>query len=343
MRIKRAHWGLGNIYVDVTSKLLEELSKSPSVKACNELFTDPLPGRYKHLTVHADDKVYTIFETSFFCLDKITKIKEKIGYYSVKEQEVYDYLSKLDNNTDYFEEHIVMTVINHTNKTGIVISRPDTYAGFYCFVAYYYKKINDIVNVYGYKLDRLFTKDGFTVYKDKSEDDLYKIIFSRNENEKNLYLRHFSPSNVVLNKIEELKQKYNIDCQNSIGVYYRGTDKIREIKLPEVEKYYSIIDNKDSSLKIFLQTDQQQILDQFLQRYGNRVVYFTELPFSSTQKSTYHSQKEDRVKNAIEFNASLNVIAKCKYMLMTDGSNVSGYLWNIRDKDLRAKDTFSIK
>ncbi len=343
MRIKRAYWGTDDVYIDVTPIVESCLEKSPSFKAGNEVFSDPAPGIYKKLTVVTDDKTYTTFETSFFSFHKKKLIKEKLGYYSIKEKAVYDYIDSIDENTDCFEEHLVFTIINHTTKTGIVVSKPDTYAGFYCYVAYYFKKMRDIVSVYGYKLDRLFTLDGFTIYKDNNEDDLYQLIFQKNDSPDNFFRQWFSPSELVLSKIKEIKTKHDINTKRTIGVYYRGTDKIREIKLPTVDEYYKVIDTLDSDFKIFLQTDQQQVLDGFKNKYGNRVVYLDELPLSSTSKSTYHTQKENRVKNAIEFNAALTVLSQCHTLLMTDGSNVSGYLWKIRSERLNKTSTYSIK
>jgi uncharacterized DUF497 family protein len=342
MEITRAYWGWGNTHIDVTDVLKRELDKNPIVEVRSGVLGDPVKGRRKVLRVQIGNVWLTSLEYSSFSWDRKKVVKMKLKKHGIKQKEVHDFVDSItDDNIDCQTDHVVLTIFDNTNKKAIIVSKSDRYAGLYCFVAYYLRKIVDVENMYEYALCGIYGKDGFTVYKDSDDDDIYKILFTQDSSATVAINKYFAPSDVSKNRTEELKSKYKLNPKDIIGVYYRGTDKVREISLPDVNKYFKILD-KIPDQPIFLQTDQQQILDAFKDRYGERVIYFDELPFSSTQESTYHKQTENRVKNAIEFNSALRILSECKLLLMTGNSNVSAYLWGIRDPLLIKTSTHSI-
>ena len=76
--------------------------------------------------------------------------------------------------------------------------------------------------------------------------------------------KYFSPSKSIISIIEKIKQKYQIDYNNTIAIYYRGTDKKLETSLATFENYYTKIkeiSNLDINKKIIIQTDSTQFID----------------------------------------------------------------------------------
>lgn len=310
----------------------------------NTVFNYTGVNEWKKLKVKFYDGLYlTICEGSFFSLNKINDIVKKLRSFKITEHAVYQLLNTYDENTDYFEDNILITIVNHTTKSGFVVSKYNTYAGFYCFVGYYLLKIKDILFFHNYTLTNIFTLDGFSIYKDKYEDDLYKIIFSQKNlipTEKNLMEKYFSETEIVTKTISNVIQKYKINYYNTLAIYYRGTDKRCEVKLPNVDLFIKEAEKiiKRHSVKtILLQTDSEMILNlarQKIYEIDNSInlIVIDELPRSKNEsKSAFHTQTDNRVETAILFNAILRIIAKCKYIILNPQSNVSEYVIKIKN------------
>ena len=61
MNIKKVLYGANETFIDVTDIIIKVLKKSDSFKVCNELFTDPLIGVVKYMTIeyeNGDKKIY---------------------------------------------------------------------------------------------------------------------------------------------------------------------------------------------------------------------------------------------------------------------------------------------
>lgn len=268
--------------------------------------------------------------TASFSNSKSMLVRDILIKNKIRQKEVYELLETYGDNIDYFENHLVCVVINHTTKSGFLAAKSNTYAGFYSYVHFYHKKILEMENKYHYKIDSLFAKDGFPLYKEKPEDDLYKIVFSYNKDSPLLYDKYFSASTTIENTVAAYITEYKIDVNNTIGVYYRGTDKYKEIKLPDIASYFSIIDKEDEKYKIMVQTDQQQILDMFVERYKDRIVFIDDIERTTNNQGIHLNQKTNKINSVIRLNASLNILIKCRTLIITNESNVSYYIKNKR-------------
>lgn len=340
MEILEVTWGTTDTFVDVTEKFINSYSKDALVHAENEFFSDPKPGHKKQLKIKYEklNIIYNevVFEGSFFCENKIVEIKQRLKEIDITQNEVYEYLSKWNDYTDLLKFHHTLAIINHTLKEAIIITIPFN-AGLYSYVSIVLELMNVITNCFGYKIIKLFTQDGFSLYKDKKDDDVYQTLFSQNgkiSTNKNKFLNdYFSPTDVVLNTIIMLKNKYKIDTNKCLGVYYRGTDKYTETTIPDpslfLEKVKAL--NYDH---ILLQTDQTQVRDLFLNSLGNKCIVIDELPTSMGLIGIHLFQKSNQLKNAIEFNSVCRILSECKELVINPNSNVSQFILNIRDESL---------
>ncbi len=100
-----------------------------------------------------------------------------------------------------------------------------------------------------------------------SINDLYRFLMQK-------YLR---PKQEILKEIEKFYSKH-LDQSKFISVHVRGSDKIAEVSnLHNInEQYFAIVDGiiaSERDYRIFLMTDDAHLLNHFMERYGDRVVY----------------------------------------------------------------------
>jgi hypothetical protein len=131
--------------------------------------------------------------------------------------------------------------------------------------------------------------------------------------------------------MELFKKKYKIVPGNCLGVYYRGTDKYTETELPDPNLYIKAAHklNYDS---ILIQTDQQQVLNLFIDNFKNKCIIIEEIPTVSNNIGCHHQQKDNKLQTAIELNSVLRIISECKEVLVNPNSSVSQFIVNLRNK-----------
>jgi hypothetical protein len=146
----------------------------------------------------------------------------------------------------------------------------------------------------------------------------------------NAYIHnYFGPSSLVESRIEQFIEKYDIRPDKTIGVCYRGTDKI--IEVPPISPIRYVLEvqallKKNSDLTVLVQTDQQQFRDYFLSEIGPRAFYIEEMPVTCSS-SALHNITDKAVSNfqlGINLLAVVKILAQCKYVVTHTG-NVS--LW----------------
>jgi hypothetical protein len=155
------------------------------------------------------------------------------------------------------------------------------------------------------------------VYKDLRFDKLNPYVQN-----------YFAPSDTVIRKQEELVRNYKIDFENTIGLWYRGTDKWIEVPTISPDYYIRVARRllaENHNLRLLVQTDQEQARDRFLKEFKERAFYISEMPVTKSLASLGVDHGEA---SNFDFGTTLlavaNIIAKCRY-LITHTGNVS--LW----------------
>src|SRR5208282_2604078 len=157
---------------------------------------------------------------------------------------------------------------------------------------------------------------------------------------------YFAPSEIVTKKLDELVRKYEIDFNNTLGLWYRGTDKFTEL-VPVPPRYYVAevrrLLRKNPRLRVLLQTDQEQVRDIFVKELGERAFYFSELPVTKSSIGIHNISRDDRGISNFEFGITLlavaNIFAKCRYVVTHTG-NVSLWMYLYRGT---ARDTCQLR
>lgn len=129
--------------------------------------------------------------------------------------------------------------------------------------------------------------------------------------------KYFSPSKLILSKVELLKKASMIDYDNTCVIRFRGTDKEAETVQPSfnsvLEKALTI-QAKYPSIRFAIQTDDQEF----------RSFIFRSLGDCCFEVETSNWKGWSGNKDYIDFYASIFLLSKCKYIITTSGN---GELW----------------
>lgn len=157
------------------------------------------------------------------------------------------------------------------------------------------------------------------------EHGLYKNIdFSKT----NHYIKkYFNLAKEAQKKKKLFEKKYNIKIANTIGLYYRGTDKWLEVQpinifyyIEEVKKLLS----KNKKLRVLVLTDQKQIRDKCIQELGSKAFFIEELPVTDLYKGMHDMPEEERGLDnynfGVNFLAAIKILSECKYVVCCTGN-----------------------
>jgi hypothetical protein len=206
---------------------------------------------------------------------------------------------------------------------------------------------------------------GFKSYKLNPSQDIYPLFHKPNPHQelpvwKNLYRidanktsgdyislipfdeysqiisRYFSPSDTVISNVDYLKNKYAFNPEETICIFYRGTDKFTEVSVATPEDYVSVAKKlleKNPNYRVLIQTDQTQALEYFLKEFGDRAFYFEELPTTNKtgddakkidmeffHKRFDYDENVDPVPFSQMFDAAIRLIASSKYPILHTGN-----------------------
>jgi len=119
------------------------------------------------------------------------------------------------------------------------------------------------------------------------------------------FLEHwFTPSKEVQHISLRLKAKYKINLEQTIAVVYRGTDKYTEVQVSDVQSYLDLARHllkKHSDHRLVIQTDQLQVRDLFLQKFGERCVAFNEMPVNSGAIAVHSMNEHELGMSKLDF------------------------------------------
>jgi hypothetical protein len=139
--------------------------------------------------------------------------------------------------------------------------------------------------------------------------------------------KYFSPSKKIIDDIEYIENKYNIDNYHDICVlFYRGNDKITEVKLPSyetiIEKARTLY-NENNNIKFLVQSDEIEFIERMTREFPNNSFYFKD-EIRTINKS--NDLSVDKINSATNFVYSQYYLAitiimsKCKYVVYTTGN-----------------------
>lgn len=127
---------------------------------------------------------------------------------------------------------------------------------------------------------------------------------------------YFSPSDRVLERVESLKKKYDIDYENTLAILHRGTDKHREATLLSKDEWCQHIKSRnDKDYRVLIQTDELQFRNCFEDTFPNSF-FFDEMIF----RNAYVLPSDFKVQWSVDFEAIMHIISKCKKIVTHSGN-----------------------
>ena len=146
---------------------------------------------------------------------------------------------------------------------------------------------------------------------------------------KKLVQIYFSPSDNVIETCNFLKEKYNIDINNTCCIYYRGNDKQTETNLPSYEEFIihaKKIQDLNPNMCFLIQTDEEEFNKLCYEQLRN-VIHIQENSFFQTRTMSsrqYVIPNDTKHTHAIYYISTIYLISQCKYIIHTSGN---GELW----------------
>jgi hypothetical protein len=136
--------------------------------------------------------------------------------------------------------------------------------------------------------------------------------------------KYFTPSQKIVDIENELINLYNINTNNCIGLYYRGTDKITETELDSFENYYNKLNeiiNNQNNIQIIIQTDSAQFLDFMKNKSIQNIIVIKENDISYQDKGLHFEKtNEENYRDIKYLFATFLIISKCKYIICSSGN-----------------------
>ena len=133
--------------------------------------------------------------------------------------------------------------------------------------------------------------------------------------------------NKYLDFNDEIKNKINIQIVNllnkekTVGIHYRGTDYKAGFRCHPIalnpSDYFEYIDKllALNYTKIFVATDDKMALDEFINRYGDKIVYYKDTNRSIDGKSVHEFSNEDPFLKGYEVLKDMLTLSKCDSLI----------------------------
>jgi hypothetical protein len=139
--------------------------------------------------------------------------------------------------------------------------------------------------------------------------------------------KHFSPNKDILDIKKALIDEYSIKPQNCLAVYYRGTDKKKEISPPSFDTYYSKIqESLKPEQQLLIQTDDAHFLD-YMKAKGHENIIVIKQNTISYSDLGIHNEKTP-AQNCEDMKcllATMLILAECNQVILSI-SNISHWI-----------------
>jgi hypothetical protein len=139
--------------------------------------------------------------------------------------------------------------------------------------------------------------------------------------------KYVKPSLETSKALYLLCEKYGIKPEETLTVHYRGTDKITEINLIQVQEY--ILQMREilqemKGLEVLILTDDSKAYEMLLDAFPEPKSLINELPTSEAGIGAHEAKKLDRTQDAIFYLASVLIASKSRILITHTGN---GGLW----------------
>ena len=177
----------------------------------------------------------------------------------------------------------------------------------------HYDNINESANIKVPAVEKI-SEYQFSVYSFFDYNNINPII-----------KKYFSPSKNILNIIEDMEKKYNIEYNNICVLFYRGNDKNRETLICNYDEYL-VYANKileiNPNILFLIQSDETEFINFFSERFPNNSFYFNdEIRHMPKCDSTVDVKMKDKNPVFSKYYLAITIImSRCKYIICGSGN-----------------------
>ena len=143
---------------------------------------------------------------------------------------------------------------------------------------------------------------------------------------------YFNLSDHVMNIYNTIINKYNIDFENTCCLFLRGNDKATECYIPSYNTYIikaTQILKDDPNLKILIQSDEKEFIDEMRKNFKNNIVLYDEIRVinKDIRRTVDNHGLTPKINHdyALKFLAIVYIMSKCKYVVCNSG-NISFWI-----------------
>lgn len=143
--------------------------------------------------------------------------------------------------------------------------------------------------------------------------------------------KYFAPSDAVMDRVIQLERDYQIDYENTVGILYRGNDKVKECGIASYTEFKDKLcdvaiehlqDNQDKPT-VLLSPDETDFLTYMNDMMGKLLISPTQwlhMPKDSNTSIFMHLPQNERPEHAINVFAMVVMLSKCKHLITHTGN-----------------------
>lgn len=161
-------------------------------------------------------------------------------------------------------------------------------------------------------------------YEDTKQFSEYKHLDFKNIHP--FVSKYFSPSPIVVSRIEHLLEKYSIQLENTCALFHRGNDKSSETQIcsydEKIEQAQKIL-IENPNIRFLIQSDETEFIEKALATFPNNSFYMKNeiyhIPSNASLLIDYVF-RENILERAENFLAVMFILSRCKHVILSSGN-----------------------
>lgn len=146
--------------------------------------------------------------------------------------------------------------------------------------------------------------------------------------------KYFAPSDAVMDRVIQLERDYQIDYENTVGILYRGNDKVKECSIGGYEGFsnkavevvkedFGFKYKEDRIPTILVSPDETEFYEYMKKVWDTCFISPTQwlhMPKDSNTAIFMHLPQNERPEHAINVLAMVVMLSKCKHLITHTGN-----------------------
>ena len=138
-----------------------------------------------------------------------------------------------------------------------------------------------------------------------------------------LIKKYFSPSLQIINIMNDIEKKYNLDYENICVLFYRGNDKNSETKICSYDEYIQYANEvleKNPNITFLIQSDETEFIET-MTRFPNSFYFKDEIRHMNKCNKTVDKVFKEQNNLYSKYYLGITILmSKCKYIICGSGN-----------------------